>query len=464
MGVTRWIRTSALVAGSALLMVTAGCSDDSSGDGDDADASSESSALESPDAYDCLLSSSQMAGITGFTFSGVEPDGGSIEASEGSLTWEGCKYDTDGDATVELATIVDENGEPDAASYDAFAADARESDDTAPGGDTEIGEGSFFDADGGLYVRTAESTLHFSLSAPDAGDPRPEDLEAIAIGVLEARGSEEDCENLPGQLPIGYSSEGTVSTGTTRDGTIDLITCRFAVVIDGQDLVSWDLEVAYSADPEVFDQLVAQTDRSGSVDKVEINDIGDSAVQHRTALYFKSGDTAYAVEGEDDAGQPLAIEVLEEIAQAVIDSIDPDSTESTEATSEPTEPTEETTAAGRPVSDDFCTNVQAMLDALDDLFGTFEADDYPAYVAWAQSFVPLGQVVIETAPADQADDALTAVTPILDLAREVAALEPTDKKAIDRAFNQAFSASQPGVDEAGERILASCGIDPDSVG
>ncbi len=470
MRVTRWIRTSTLVAGSALLLVTAGCSDDSSGDGDDdADASSESSDLESPDAYDCILSSSEMGDITGFTFTGVEPDGGTIGGSHGTLTWEGCEYETDGDATVELAIIVDENGEPDVASYDTFETDALESDDAGPGGDTQIGEGSFFDLNGGLYVQTADSTLHFSLINSDAGDPPPEDLEAIALGVLEAGGSESDCESLPGQVPVGYLPQDNVGTGTTSDGTIDFITCRFAIFIGGPDGVSWDLEVGYSADPEVYDQLVARTDPSGGNDKVRVDDIGDSAVRYRTSLYFKSGDTAYAVEGEDDAGEPLAIEVLEEIAQAVIDAGGApdatDGTDGTDATSGPTEPTDATTTdAGGQVSDDFCTNVRGMLDTLDGLFGTLEADDYPAYVAWAQSFVTLGKAVIETAPADQAADAATAVTPILDLAREVAALDPTDKKAIDRAFNKAFSASQPGVDEAGERILESCGIDPDSVG
>ena len=334
MRVTRWTRTSALVAASALLMVTAGCSDDSSGseDGDDdADASSESSDLESPDAYDCVLSSSAIGDVTGFDFTGVEPNGGSIGGSHGSLTWDGCEYETDGDATVELSVIVDENGEPDVASYDAFEADALESDDADPAGDTEIGEGSFFDLNGGLYVRTADSTLHFSLISSDAGDPPPEDLEAIALGVLEASGSESDCESLPGQVPAGYLPQDDVSTGTTSDGTIDFITCRFPISIGGPDGVvvgpgdrlqrrPRGVRPAHRRDRPVRQRRQGQGRRhrrlGGPVP-------GLAVLQGRRHGVRRRG------RGRRRASRS-SIEVLEEIALAVVDDAgDPDATDAT---------------------------------------------------------------------------------------------------------------------------------------
>ncbi len=115
------------------------------------------------------------------------------------------------------------------------------------------------------------------------------------------------------------------------------------------------------------------------------------------------------------------------------------------------------------VSDDFCTNIQSMLDSLDGLFGTFEEGDYEAYVAWARSFEELGGAIVETAPADQAANVDAAVTPLVELAEEVAALDPSDTEAIDEAFNKGFTQSGKKADRAGNQILEHCGIDPETL-
>ncbi len=183
-----WRKTPALALASVLVLAAAGCGDDSDDPSDDPDegAASESldrEELESPGTFDCALPSETPTEITDLTFTGVEPDGGGFGGTRGSLAWQGCTYETDGDAQVMIAIIVDAQGEPDVASYDEFA------------------EGA------------------------------------------------------------GRSSE--------------------PVLVDG---------------------------------------VGDSAVRYRDRLYFKSGDTAYAVSGEDDQDDPLAPEVLDEIAAAVVDA------------------------------------------------------------------------------------------------------------------------------------------------
>ncbi len=313
-----WRRWAGLALASTLVLATPGCGDDEPNDDPDGGAASESldsDELESPDSYDCVLPSSTVGEITGFEFSGVEPDGGAIGGSHGSLTWEGCEYDTDGEATVELSVIVDETGEPDVASYDAFAATAVDPDTPDQ---PVIGAGSFLDLVGGLYVKTADATLHFALINADAGEPAPEDLEAIATAVLDASGDEQDCAGLPAQLPANYFADPNVTTGTSSDGTTEFTNCRFEIILGTPEPTKWDLEIGYVADPAVFDRLQAEAEGAESEEPVLVEGIGDSAFQYRSALYFKNGDTAYAVSGEDAGGEPIDAAVLEELAAAVV--------------------------------------------------------------------------------------------------------------------------------------------------
>jgi len=107
-----------------VLLATAACVDDVD-DPEEADRPGEGdpseSSIESPGEYTCLLPPEEVTEITGFDFTGVEPGGEDLETSGASLVWEGCEFETDNDATVELGTIVGESGEPDVASYDVFA-------------------------------------------------------------------------------------------------------------------------------------------------------------------------------------------------------------------------------------------------------------------------------------------------------------------------------------------------------
>ncbi len=310
------VRVLALVS----VLVLAGCGDDPDEPSDDPDegAASEgltSEDLESPDEYDCLLPASTIEEITGYTFTGVEPNGGAFGGSNGSLAWEGCEYETDGEATVEVSAIIDETGTPDVASYDDFAANAVDAD---PPQRPVIGTGSFADIQGGLYVKTTESTLHFSLINSDEGDPPLEALEQIATAVLDAPGDEQDCAGLPGQLPANYFADTSFTAGSSSDGTTAFTLCRFEIILGTPKPTKWDLQVGYNADPAVFDRLEEEMEGRGSHDPVLVDGVADSAVHYRDALFFKSGDTAYAVSGEDDFGDPVKPPVLEELAAAVV--------------------------------------------------------------------------------------------------------------------------------------------------
>ena len=293
-----------------------GCGDDGPEDADEGAASEslDSEDLESPDAYDCLLPADTITGITGFDFTGVEPDGGAFGGSHGSLAWSGCEYETDDQATVKVAIIVDAEGEPDVASYDAFAAGAAS--ETEPG--AEIGAGSFVDPFDQLWVKTADATLFFQLINSDEDEVPTDDLTAIAAAVLDAPGAEDDCAGLPAQVPLEYPASSTTSGGTSSDGTTTFATCRFEVIAGGG--VHWDLEVGHVGDPAVFDRMRAEREDMRGGDPTLVEGVADSAVRYRDALYFKAGDTAYTVSGEDELGSPIELSVLEEIAAAVVDA------------------------------------------------------------------------------------------------------------------------------------------------
>lgn len=302
-----WVRTSAPALASILALAGCGGSDDPSPSTDDAGTD-----LRSPDAYECVVPPETIAEVTGFTFTSIEPDGGGIGGSSGSLTWQGCEYETDGNATVELSVIVDDEGEPDVASYDAFVAGVPADESAA-----ELADGSFVDRLDQVWVKTDDATVSFSLrSTRDGSDPPPvDDLVAIAAGVLQARGGEKDCGKLPGQVPLRYPASSSITTGTFDNGTGDFTTCLFEVLIDRE---KWLLEVGHRDDPAVFDQLRAERDDADVGGPVLVEGVGDSAVHLRDALYFKDGGTAYALSGEDDRNQPLEPEVLQAIAAAVV--------------------------------------------------------------------------------------------------------------------------------------------------
>ena len=174
------LRSAALIA--AVLLAAAACVDDVD-DPEEADHPGEGdpseSSIESPGEFTCLLPPEEVTEITSFDFTGVEPGGGDLETAGGSLVWEGCEFETDNDATVELATIVDESGEPDVASYDALAA-SEEADPIDGVGDSAV---RFRDA---LFFRSGD-TAYVATGNDQHDDPlEPDVLEELAAAVIHA--------------------------------------------------------------------------------------------------------------------------------------------------------------------------------------------------------------------------------------------------------------------------------------
>ena len=186
-----------------------------------------------------------------------------------------------------------------------------------------------------------------------------------------------------------------------------------------------------------------------------------SALFAASALLLVTAGCSDDSAGDDDAD---ASESSSATSETTEESEATDATDGLTLGTEETDETDATEPVDTPtVSDDFCTNVQTMLDSLDGLFGTFEEGDYEAYVAWARSFEELGGAIVETAPADQQANVDAAVTPLVELAEEVATLDPSDTEAIDEAFNEAFTQSGKNADRAGNQILEHCGIDPETL-
>ncbi|WP_182481229.1 hypothetical protein [Nocardioides immobilis] len=182
MHATRRVRHQALrsAAAIAVVLLATACVDDVDDpeEAEDPGGASESS-IESPGEYTCLLSPEEVTEIIDFDVTGVEPGGEDVETSGGSLVWEGCEFETDSDATVELSTIVDESGEPDVASYDAFAA----SGDVVPV--DGVGD-SAVRFRGSLFVKSGD-TAYVVSGDNQHGEPLElEVLEELAAAVINA--------------------------------------------------------------------------------------------------------------------------------------------------------------------------------------------------------------------------------------------------------------------------------------
>ncbi|PWN01438.1 hypothetical protein DJ010_17950 [Nocardioides silvaticus] len=190
-----------------------------------------------------------------------------------------------------------------------------------------------------------------------------------------------------------------------------------------------------------------------------------SALVAVSALLLVTAGCSDDSSGDDDADAPesssATTDATEESDATATEGLTLGTEEPSDDETDETDETDELETAT--VSDDFCTNIETMLASLDGLFGTFEEGDYEAYVAWARSFEELGGAIVETAPADQAANVDAAVTPLVELAEEVAALDPSDTEAIDEAFNKGFTQSGKKADRAGNQILEHCGIDPETL-
>lgn len=164
-----------------------------------------------------------------------------------------------------------------------------------------------------------------------------------------------------------------------------------------------------------------------------------------------------------DSGSSSSSESDDDATSASTGSSEADPSATSDAT-EPTATTESTEAGSDPtVSDDFCANVTAMVDTLDGFGDAFETSDYAAFVSWSEEFVPIGEAVVATAPADQAANVDLAMPPLLELTRTIAQLDPSDEDAIDQAFQDAFADIGRDVERAGDEVLRSCGLDPDDL-
>lgn len=188
--------------------------------------------------------------------------------------------------------------------------------------------------------------------------------------------------------------------------------------------------------------LVLVTAAACSDDSSSDDDADDSATASETTADPDGSDEP------DDAGD---------------DATDSGDAESDDA-EETTEPDDDGPDTAPSVSDDFCENVQSMIDSLNGFFESFTTNDYADYVEWAQGFAPLGQAVLDTAPGDLQDEVDLAVGPFVEVATRMAELDPSDEKAINDAFNEPLADAGPENDRAGKKILKKCGIDPASFG
>lgn len=129
---------------------------------------------------------------------------------------------------------------------------------------------------------------------------------------------------------------------------------------------------------------------------------------------------------------------------------------SSESTSEGTAGEESDTEAG-----EFCDNVDAAWRSTTELGEAVVASDLEGLTAWAESFPEIGQAVIDSAPDEELKaDAQLAIGSLLDLAETVSAADLSDEKALEEII--ADFPDDAAIDEAGDRLLVECGIDPDS--
>lgn len=450
-----------LIAGLALAgLVLTSCSDDAKSDGDDdpepADGTSTSAGLDTegfPGGTLCPASVAEVEAATGWIVDDVSINGGGSAGTDLNVAWTGCTYETDDDGEIQAAQLVDDTGEPSRVGYDAgLAVAVPAAEDLGP-----IGEGSVFGSGSNVWVSTGDATLYVHLINFDV-EPSREDLFAIASAIVDG-GYGGDCATLRDALPSDVVPQGAETAGSISDASTTYATCRIPVDVGGQE---FDLEVRHVEGTEVFDAQVEYETESGTDDPTLVDGVGDSAFQDGTRLFFAVDDQAFVVSAEDADGTPVSADVRVALAESVLAHADELAAAAEEERATPTEtaasPTDDFEASG-----EFCDNLRAMFDSLDVWEEAFGDDDYDALVAWARSFQPIGDALYDTVPPEQADDLDLALSSIVDLADAIAPLDGTQKKAIDRAFRKAFADTSDEADAAGDRVVESCGIDPDTL-
>ncbi len=324
MKIRRFARSGlAALAATAVLVSLSACGDSDEGteDAEPDDDAAETSEVpveddpRNPGHLPCAVSIGAVEEVTGLTIDEVEGDGGGVGSTSGfSVGWDGCGFETEDGAEVEVATLVGEDGEPSTEGYESLLAEARPATDTGPAGGAAIGEGSFYGNLDILWVKLPGATLGFALINFDEPEVPTGPLEDMAEAVVRSWGLD-DCSEMPAAIPDAYRVTDAVSEGSVDNGEFQFDSCRTQVDVNG---VSWDLEVRTTLGTEAFDALQESQARSGVDDPVEIDGVGDSAVRYRTQLYFRDGPTAYVVSASDADGDFLGEDVLVDLAEAVL--------------------------------------------------------------------------------------------------------------------------------------------------
>lgn len=330
-------------AAAALVLLAAGCgdnSDEADTRADEAEADgAETSEAAGDTSVECPVDAAAVSEAVGVEvaegeFTSGSRAGGSGEANfdgsgaevtpgDGSYAaaWVGCDFLTDDGSEYLVADLVDEEGEGDLTALEQLVAWAEAS--SEEGDQPEVGEEALFDGTN-LLVREADRTLvlSFSSDAPGGGDDEGDlaGLTDIAAGLLSS-GSDElvaTCTEGFAAAPTAWG-EPSSPLGGSGSGSIGGVEYSYeSCSTDYASAGKVNLEIG---DAEYFDLLVGDAEADEEDLPQLVPGLGDAAVRMKGELYIQIGDRGVVVAGETPDGEPLGTDPVDALGAAVAETL-----------------------------------------------------------------------------------------------------------------------------------------------